>query len=290
MASPQTNTTNITNAFSIDVEDYYHVAAFEPYIGRHQWRDQSSRVEANVEQVLALLEQYSVSGTFFTLGWVAERNSRIVRMIAEHGHELASHGYDHTRVTEMTAAQFAEDITKTKKILEDQGGVRIRGYRAPTFSFTKSTTWAYEVLQQAGYSYSSSVYPVRHDLYGIPDAPRQPYKENTVGFTEIPVSTAVIGGRNIPCGGGGFFRLYPYAVTRWALKRLNEIDELAAIFYLHPWEFDPDQPRPTGLGWRARTRHYLNLRRVRRRLHQLFADFSWGRMDEIFGPHWGADS
>jgi polysaccharide deacetylase family protein (PEP-CTERM system associated) len=271
----------MTNAFTVDVEDYFQVAAFEGHIAREDWDRHPSRVERNTEAVLNLLDAHGVKGTFFTLGWVAERCPALVRDIAARGHELASHGYDHTRVTQMNRDHFREDVTRAKRLLEDAAGVAVRGYRAPTFSFNRDNRWAYELLLEAGYAYSSSVAPVKHDLYGIPDAPREPYRDAS-GMLEIPISTVRIGARNLPCGGGGFFRLYPYRLTRWCIERINRDDAQPCIFYMHPWEIDVEQPRQTGVGFKTRLRHYLNLSRVESRLQRLLTDFRWARMDEVY--------
>jgi polysaccharide deacetylase family protein (PEP-CTERM system associated) len=271
----------MTNAFTVDVEDYFQVAAFEGHIAREDWDRHPRRVERNTEAVLNLLDAHGVKGTFFTLGWVAERCPALVRDIAARGHELASHGYDHTRVTQMNRDHFREDVTRAKRLLEDAAGVAVRGYRAPTFSFNRDNRWAYELLLEAGYAYSSSVAPVKHDLYGIPDAPREPYRDAS-GMLEIPISTVRIGARNLPCGGGGFFRLYPYRLTRWCIERINREDAQPCIFYMHPWELDVAQPRQTGVGFKTRLRHYLNLSRVESRLQRLLTDFRWARMDEVY--------
>ena len=269
------------NAFTVDVEDYFQVSAFEGHIARESWDRQPPRVEQNMLRVLALLEEFGVKGTFFTLGWVAERYPDIVRRIVAGGHELASHGYDHTRVTDMDPAHFRRDIQHAKQLLEDTGGVVVNGYRAPTFSFRRDNRWVYDILLECGYRYSSSVAPVKHDLYGIPDAPREPYRDAS-GMTEIPISTIRIGSRNLPCGGGGFFRLYPYALTRWCVERVNATDGQPCIFYMHPWEIDAAQPRQQGVKLKTRIRHYMNLARVEGRLRRLLADFKWGRMDEVY--------
>jgi polysaccharide deacetylase family protein (PEP-CTERM system associated) len=271
----------MTNAFTVDVEDYFQVAAFEGHIAREDWDRHPRRVERNTEAVLNLLDAHGVKGTFFTLGWVAERCPALVRDIAARGHELASHGYDHTRVTQMNRDHFRDDVTRAKRLLEDAAGVAVRGYRAPTFSFNRDNRWAYELLLEAGYAYSSSVAPVKHDLYGIPDAPREPYRDAS-GMLEIPISTIRIGARNLPCGGGGFFRLYPYRLTRWCIERINREDAQPCIFYMHPWEIDVEQPRQTGVGFKTRLRHYLNLSRVESRLQRLLTDFRWARMDEVY--------
>ncbi len=269
------------NAFTVDVEDYFQVSAFESHIPKHAWAAQPQRVELNMDRVLGLMAEFGVKGTFFTLGWVGERYPAMLRQIVAAGHELASHGYDHTRVTQFQPAQFQQDVTRAKHVLEDSSGSAVRGYRAPTFSFRKDNRWAYDILQATGHVYSSSVAPLKHDLYGIPDAPRTPYRE-ACGMLEIPISTVRLWGRNLPCGGGGFFRLYPYAVTRWCLRRINEQDQQAGIFYMHPWEIDADQPRQQGLKLRTQVRHYLNLARVEGRLRRLLSEFRWGRMDEVF--------
>lgn len=269
------------NAFTVDVEDYFHVSAFERHIARATWERQPQRVEASTNRLLELLARHQVAGTFFTLGWVAERHPRLMRAIVDGGHELASHGYDHTRVTQMRPEEFRADVTKTKQLLEDLTGTPVLGYRAPTFSFTRENAWTYAILAESGYRYSSSVAPVRHDLYGIPDAPRHAYRDVS-GITEIPLSTIKVAGTNLPCGGGGFFRLYPYRVTRWCVERVNRREGRPCIFYMHPWEIDPGQPRQKHLGFKTRLRHYLNLERVHGRLEQLLRDFTWNRMDKIF--------
>lgn len=274
----------LTNAFTVDVEDYFHVSAFESVIPREAWSRQPQRIERNMQVLLGLLAEQAARATFFSLGWVAERYPQLMRSIVQAGHELASHGYDHTRVTHMTPAQFREDIVKTKRILEDTSGAEVKGYRAPTFSVGKDTLWAFAILEEAGYRYSSSIYPVKHDLYGMPDAPRHAFHEASTGFLEIPVSTVRLAGRNFPCGGGGFFRLYPYALTQWSLRRINQQERKPCIFYMHPWEIDPEQPRQRAIPLRTRIRHYMNLTRMEGRLRHLLGDFRWGRMDQIFLP------
>ncbi len=269
------------NAFTVDVEDYFQVSAFEHHIPKAAWATQPQRVAGSTSRLLDLLERFQICGTFFTLGWVAERNPQLIRRIVDAGHELASHGYDHTRVTEMQPHQFRADVIRTKHLLEDIAGKAIRGYRAPTFSFTRDNHWVYDVLAESEHHYSSSVAPIRHDLYGIPDAPRHAYRHRS-GIIEIPLSTVRIGGINVPCGGGGFFRLYPYPITRWCINRVNRREAQACNFYMHPWELDPEQPRQSALPLRTRFRHYLNLRRVKARLERLLSDFSWGRMDQVF--------
>ena len=273
----------IRNALTVDVEEYFQVAAFERTIIRDSWDTAESRVEFSCGRVLDLFEAQGVRGTFFVLGWIAERHPGIVRRIVKDGHELASHGYDHTRVHNFTPEQFRADVVRTKAVLEDIGGVQVRGYRAPSYSINAKNLWALDVLQETGHAYSSSIYPIRHDLYGMPDAPRFPFRFRPDGILEIPVTTVRMGGRNYPCGGGGYFRLLPYGAFRWMLARVNEQDRQSGLFYFHPWEVDPGQPRVKGAPLKSRFRHYLNLESMATRLERLLGDFSWGRMDEVFG-------
>jgi len=273
----------IRNALTVDVEEHFQVAAFERTIIRDSWDTAESRVEFSAGRVLDLFEAQGVRGTFFVLGWIAERHPGLVRRIVKDGHELASHGYDHTRVHNFTPEQFRADVVRTKAILEDIGGVQVRGYRAPSYSINAKNLWALDVLQETGHVYSSSIYPIRHDLYGMPDAPRFPFRFRPDGILEIPVTTVRMGGRNYPCGGGGYFRLLPYGAFRWMLARVNEQDRQSGLFYFHPWELDPGQPRVEGAPLKSRFRHYLNLDSMSARLERLLGDFSWGRMDEVFG-------
>jgi polysaccharide deacetylase family protein (PEP-CTERM system associated) len=271
------------NALTIDVEDYFQVSAFDRHIARDQWAAQPCRVERNVDLILALLETHQARATFFTLGWIAERYPALVRRIVDGGHELASHGYAHLRASDQSPADFRRDITLSKNLLEQLAGQAVKGYRAPSFSIAAGNLWALDSLQAAGYRYSSSIYPIRHDHYGMPDAPRfasRPTGED--GLLELPISTVRILGHNIPAGGGGYFRLLPYAASRWALRRINSHDGQAGIFYFHPWELDPEQPRPAGIGIKTRFRHYLNLHRMEHRIVRLLGDFRWGRIDDIF--------
>ena len=271
----------ITNALSIDVEDYFQVSAFAANISRADWDRLPCRVERNVDRLLDLLHGHGARATFFTLGWVAHRYPELVRRVAEAGHEVASHGYAHRRATEQAPHEFYEDIVRAKRLLEDIVGRAVRGYRAPSFSISSSNLWAFDCIARAGYRYSSSVYPVRHDHYGMPDAPRFAHRLPN-GLIEVPMSTAQVAGVNLPAAGGGYFRLVPYAVSRWAIERVNRIDGRSAIFYLHPWELDPDQPRVDGAPMRARFRHYLNLRKTEARLAQLLGDFHWDSIDRAF--------
>lgn len=273
---------SVANALTVDVEDYFQVQAMAGRIARTDWERWPSRVEVNTHRLLDILGERGVKGTFFTLGWVARRCPRLIRRIVAEGHELASHGWDHARVFEQSPDTFRRDVRQTKAVLEDAGGVAVRGYRAATFSIRADTLWAFKVLAEEGYAYSSSIYPLRRDLYGIPDAPRHPFRPvPDLPLVELPMSTLVLSGRRVPCSGGGFFRLLPYGVTRWLVGRLNRAEGMACIFYLHPWEIDPGQPRVEGLPARARFRHYLNLRRTEGRLKRLLADFTWDRMDRV---------
>lgn len=272
----------IHNALSIDVEDYFQVSAFDGLYPRAEWTHFELRVEANVERLLALFEQHNARATFFTLGWVAERAPGMIRRMADAGHEIASHGMLHQRVTRLDRATFAEDVRRSKALLEDLSGQPVLGYRAPSFSIGRDNLWALDELAAAGYRYSSSIYPIRHDHYGMPEASRFPFHPRPGGVLEIPVSTFVFAGRTYPAGGGGFFRLYPYAFSRWALRRVNRREARPAVFYLHPWEIDPGQPRVAGVGYKTRFRHYLNLHRTEARLARLLQDFAWERMDRVF--------
>ena len=271
----------IRNAMTVDVEDWFQVQAFAQAIARADWDGLESRVVGNTEAVLALFADAGVRGTFFTLGWVAQRHPALIRAIVAAGHELASHGHGHQRVHEIGEAAFRADIRRAKATLEDAGGVAVRGYRAPTFSIGAATPWAYQVLAEEGHGYSSSVYPIRHDLYGAADAPRAPHRPDPSGVVELPMTTTRVLGRNLPCSGGGFFRLLPYPLYRAGLRRVNAAEGLPGIFYFHPWEIDPGQPRVAGAGARSRLRHYTGLSSMATRLRRLLRDFAWGRLDEV---------
>ena len=275
------STSSITNALTIDVEDYFQVSAFAPYIGRSEWDLRECRVERNVERILALLEEHNTQATFFTLGWIAERYPALVRRIVDGGHELASHGYGHERVSDLSEAAFFGDIHRAKALLEDIAGVRVQGYRAPSFSIGSGNLWALDTLQRAGYRYSSSIYPIRHDHYGMPDAPRFAHQVRD-GLIEVPPTTLRMFHRNLPSSGGGYFRLLPYALSRWMLRQVHRQDGSPAVFYFHPWEMDVGQPRVQGIGFKTRFRHYVNIGRMEQRLGHLLQDFHWGRMDHIF--------
>ncbi len=268
---------------TIDVEDYFQVSAFEAHIPRSAWDTLPCRVERNLDLILEWLAQSNVHATFFTLGWIAKRYPRLIRRIVDGGHELASHGFNHGRAHEQTPEEFTEDVRSAKRILEDTGGVAVRGYRAPSFSIGTMNLGALECLSAEGYAYSSSIYPIRHDHYGMPDAPRFQHRPtNARSLLEIPVTTVRIWNRNLPAGGGGYFRLLPYAMSRWCLRRVNRLDGEPCVFYFHPWEIDPEQPRQRGISVKTRVRHYVNLNRMRPRLQRLLRDFQWDRMDRIF--------
>ncbi|NKI95553.1 XrtA system polysaccharide deacetylase [Rhizobacter sp. SG703] len=281
MNIPNPTPAPITNALTVDVEDYFQVSALAPFIARDRWDSIPCRVEANVDRLLNRFADNHAKATFFTLGWIAERYPQVVRRIVADGHELASHGYGHQRASELSREAFAQDVTRAKRILEDIAGVPVIGYRAPSFSIGTDNLWAFDVLKEAGYVYSSSVYPVQHDHYGMPDAPRFPYQVRD-GLTELPITTVRALGRNLPAGGGGYFRFAPYSVSRWAIDRFNRDERAPAIFYMHPWEIDPLQPRVPGPGLKTRFRHYVNLHRTEGRLERLLGDFRWGRMDQVF--------
>ena len=268
------------NALTIDVEDYFQVSAFAPHISRNDWDQRECRVEQNVERILEMLEAQDTHATFFTLGWVAERYPAMVRKIVEHGHELASHGYGHERASDQSPQAFYDDIHKAKQILEDIGSCQVIGYRAPSFSIGKGNLWAFDCLEQAGYRYSSSIYPIQHDHYGMPDAPRHAHQIGNL--LEIPATTLRFFNRNWPASGGGYFRLMPYRLSRWMIQHVNQRDQMSAVFYFHPWEIDTGQPQIAGIGAKTRFRHYVNIHRMERRLKQLLGDFAWGRMDHLF--------
>ncbi|HYA46635.1 MAG TPA: XrtA system polysaccharide deacetylase [Burkholderiales bacterium] len=276
-----TRRVEIANALTIDVEDYFQVSALAPHFDRGDWHRVPCRVERNIDVVLGLLDESGAKATFFTLGWIAERYPQLVRRIVAEDHELASHGYGHHRATDQHRAEFSQDICKAKTLLEDLAGAEVKGYRAPSFSVGKRNPWAFDCIAEAGYRYSSSVYPIRHDHYGMPDAPRFPH-ESRDGLLEIPVTTARLLNTNLPAGGGGYFRLMPYALSRSLIRRVNDVEGRPAVFYFHPWELDPDQPRVPGTSLKTRFRHYLNLHRTEPRLRRLLRDFTWHSIDQIF--------
>ncbi len=271
----------IVNGLSVDVEDWFQVGAFEHTIAREDWDGLELRVGDNVARILDLFDEAGVKATFFTLGWIAERNRAAMRAIVDRGHELASHGYDHARVFTLSRTELAEDLAKSRAILEDAAGQAINGYRAPSFSIDARNRWAHEVLAEHGYAYSSSVAPIVHDHYGWRDAPRFAFDPVPGSeLVEIPVTTAILRGKRLAAGGGGFFRVLPYGFSRWAIRQVNA-EGRPAVFYFHPWEVDPGQPRVAGAPLRSRLRHYTNLSRMAGKLSDLLGDFAWGRMDAL---------
>ncbi|MDX2222071.1 MAG: DUF3473 domain-containing protein [Rhodospirillaceae bacterium] len=280
--------TRTVNAMSVDVEEYFQVQALADVVGRDSWDVRASRVEYATNRVLDLFAAADVVGTFFTLGWVAERHPGLVRRIVAEGHELGSHGFEHIRAHTQSPDAFRADVRRTKATLENVAGVSVNGYRAATFSIGPRNLWAFDVLAEEGHTYSSSVNPIRHDLYGMPQAPRFAFRPHAASpLVEFPITTVRLGGRNLPCGGGGFFRLLPYAWSRWAIDQVNRRDGQSAIFYFHPWEVDHAQPRESGLSWRSRLRHYTNLDVMESRLARLLREFKWSRMDRVFAAALG---
>jgi len=272
----------LRNAMTVDVEDWFQVQAFADAIPREEWDFLASRVEANTEHVLAQFAAAGIRATFFTLGWIAERHPGLIRRIVAAGHELASHGHGHERVDRIGPVAFRADIRRARALLEDRGGVRVRGYRAPTFSIGPHTPWAHDILAEEGYHYSSSVFPVRHDIYGAPDAPRRPHRPRPEGVVELPMTTCRAFGRNLPCSGGGWFRLAPYRLFRAGLRHVNAVDGRPGIFYFHPWEVDPAQPHVWHADRLARFRHYTRVSSMSPRLERLLGDFAWGAMEDVF--------
>lgn len=281
MAAEDVSKGGIVNAMTVDVEDYFQVSALAPHINREKWNSIPCRVERNMDVLFNVFSESGTHATFFVLGWIAERYPQMVKRIVAEGHELASHGYGHLRASDQSPKDFLGDIRSAKKILEDISGTTVRGYRAPSFSIGSNNPWAFDCILEAGYSYSSSVYPVRHDHYGMPDAPRFPYYSRT-GLLEIPITTARSFGRNFPAGGGGYFRFLPYTLSRQVIHKVNRDDRKPAIFYMHPWEVDPAQPRIPGVSMKTRFRHYINLARTESRLRRLTHDFRWDRVDRAF--------
>lgn len=273
----------IQNAFSIDVEDYFHVEALSSAVDRSQWDRLEYRAEASTRRILEILAGEGIRATFFILGWVATRSPALVRDIHAAGHEVACHGLTHQRVCTQTPQVFEAETREAKQRLEDATGVAVRGYRAATYSITKDSLWALEILERVGFSYDSSIFPIHHDLYGIPGSPRFPYQPEGRRLLEVPITTVEYLGQRLPAGGGGYFRLLPYSLFRAAVRRVNARDGKSAVFYCHPWEIDTGQPRIGGLSAKSRFRHYTNLDRMESRLRRLLRDFRWGRMDEVFG-------
>jgi polysaccharide deacetylase family protein (PEP-CTERM system associated) len=273
---------SMLNALTVDVEDYFQVSAFDGVVPRSQWDRLERRVVANTHRLLDLFDSAGVRATFFVLGWVSEREPALVRAIADRGHEIASHGYGHRLLYEQDARLFADDLKRARQSIEDASGRVVLGYRAPSFSITAGSQWALDVLAEQGYACDASVYPIRHDRYGLPGAARHPYVEQRAGrrLVEAPGTTVQVGGLVLPAAGGGYFRLYPYSLTRWAIRRVNVRDRQPAIVYVHPWEVDPDQPRVrVGLG--TRLRHYVNLRRTEPRLRRLVREFRFAPLADV---------
>jgi polysaccharide deacetylase family protein (PEP-CTERM system associated) len=267
---------------SVDVEDYFQVSAFDRVVPRSSWNDMESRVCRNTERLLDIFDEHRVRATFFILGWVADRHPQLVRAVAIRGHEIASHGYGHRLIYEQTHEAFRQDVRRAKALLEDLSGSAVAGYRAPSYSITKRSLWALDILMEEGYQYDASIFPIRHDRYGIPDSPRHMYPvERQHGvLTEVPASTVRLGFVNLPIAGGGYFRILPYAWTRWGISRLNRLERQPAVFYLHPWEIDPDQPRmPAGM--LGRFRHYRNLHKTERRLRMLLREFRFAPVQRV---------
>jgi polysaccharide deacetylase family protein (PEP-CTERM system associated) len=272
----------VVNGLSVDVEDWFQVGAFENVIDRDTWSTLPDRVEANCDRILEMFAAADVHATFFTLGWVAQRHPALMQRIAEAGHEIASHGWDHARVFTFDRASFREDLLKSRKAIEDASGAAVTGYRAPSFSIDQRTPWAYMELAEQGYAYSSSVAPIAHDHYGWREAPRFAFRPLPWSdLVEIPVTTAEFAGRRLAAGGGGFFRVLPYAFSRWAIRQVNHRDARPAVFYFHPWEIDPAQPRVGNAPLKSRLRHYSKLEGMAGKLRQLIDDFEWGRMDVL---------
>jgi polysaccharide deacetylase family protein (PEP-CTERM system associated) len=264
----------IVNAMSVDVEDYFQVSAFDRVVSRAGWDDFESRVVPNTERILELFASEGVRSTFFVLGWVAERFPRLVRQIAAAGHEIASHGYHHQLLYTLTPAQFREDVRAAKALLEQASGTPVTGFRAPSYSIVESSLWALDILIEEGYAYDTSIFPIHHDRYGIPNAERHEHviRRNAGTLIELPASTTRVGNVNLPIAGGGYFRLLPYAWTRWGIRRVNRQEKKPVVFYFHPWEIDPDQPR-FAVGAASRLRHYTGLDRTPERLRRLMREF-----------------
>jgi len=273
--------TKIINAMTVDVEDYFHVSAFENTIAKSNWDNMPLRVEHNTYRLLELFEKQNTKSTFFVLGWVAKRCPELIKAIVEQGHELASHGFSHQRATEMTRAEFTADVEQSKKILEDVSGTQVLGYRAPSFSVNDSNTWIYDVLVELGFKYSSSTYPINHDLYGVPEWPRFAYQREE-GILEIPVPTIRKNEVNTGIGGGGYFRLYPYWLSKRRIDKFHQQEQQPYSFYFHPWEIDPQQPRIKEAPLKSKFRHYINLSKMEGKLEKLLEDYQWSTMKDVY--------
>lgn len=269
------------NAMTVDVEDYFQVSAFESVFAPDDWHSVGLRVDDNTNRLLDLFAEKNIKATFFTLAWVAQKCPTVIKRIVDEGHELASHGMAHRRLSTMTRAEAAEDIKLSKAILEDIGGTAVIGYRAPSFSISESNEWAFDVLVENGFVYSSSTYPIIHDLYGVPNWPRFKYKRKN-GLIEIPIPTLNKKGRNIGVGGGGYFRLYPYWLSKRRITQFIQDEKVPYNFYFHPWEIDPDQPRIKNASLKSQLRHYVNLSRMENKLKRLLSDYRWGTMQQTY--------
>ncbi|MCP4234807.1 MAG: DUF3473 domain-containing protein [Aestuariibacter sp.] len=272
---------NRLNAMTVDVEDYFQVSAFESVLKPSDWPSIPLRVEENTHRLLDVFAEHNAKSTFFTLGWVAQRCPTLIKRIVEEGHELASHGLNHRRATTMTRDEFIDDVKTSKAILEDAGGVAVKGYRAPSFSVNDDNQWIYEVLVELGFEYSSSTYPISHDLYGVPEWPRFKY-QRPEGITEIPIPTIVKNDKNVGIGGGGYFRLYPYWLSRKRIQAFMQSETAPYSFYFHPWEIDPGQPKIANAPLKSKIRHYINLGRMEGKLKRLLSDYRWGTMADAY--------
>lgn len=273
----------VTNAMTVDVEDYFHVTAFAKTLKPANWHELEYRAERNTEQVLQIFAETQTLATFFVLGWVAKRSPGLIKKIHAAGHEIACHGMSHQLVYTQTQDVFRTETHDAKTLLEDLVGTKVRGYRAASYSITKQSMWALDILAELGFDYDSSIFPVRHDIYGMRDAPRGKYATGVGSLIEMPLTTVEVYGQRLPCGGGGYFRILPYAFFKWALQRVNTVDRMPGIFYFHPWEIDPGQPVFKQASFKSRFRHYTNLAKTESRLRRLLSDFSWDRMDRVYG-------
>jgi len=277
----------IINGLSVDVEDYFQVEAFSSTISFSSWDTQESRVERNTKKVLKFLEEEGIRATFFCIGWVAKRFPGLIKEISQNGHEIASHGFFHKPIWKQTPKEFREDVRSSKRILEDLIGKKVIGYRAPTYSITKKTLWALEILSEEGFVYDSSIFPIKHDLYGMSSAPRFPFKVKdhflnvNSDLVEVPMSTLSFLKIKIPVAGGGYFRAFPFWFIRFAFWFINSIEKRSVIFYIHPWEFDPDQPKIKGLPFKSRLRHYINLNKTSKRFKKLISIFKFNTISNI---------
>jgi polysaccharide deacetylase family protein (PEP-CTERM system associated) len=268
---------------TVDVEDYFQVEAFFSHVDRKDWDSHECRVERNTDRILEMFQASGAKATFFTLAWVAKRYPQMLRRIADAGHEVASHGVEHRRADSQSRADLLDDLKSSKALLEDVSGKHVKGYRAASFSVTRKNLWALEAIAEAGYKYSSSIYPVYHDLYGIPEAPRFAFRPFAASdFVEVPVTSFKLGKVNLPCGGGGYFRLLPYWWSAFQLRQVRKENAGPCMFYFHPWEIDPDQPRISGTSLKTRIRHYTNLNTMQARLKKLLKEFDWQRVDAVY--------